>query len=127
MTLIEPAYTYRAHVTRVVDGDTVDLMVDLGFSTHVSTRVRLLGVNTPETYGVKKDSVEFQKGMQAKALTESLLTPVTLGETVIVQTELDRTEKYGRYLARIWTKQTTGGPWICVNDKLIEAGYGKQY
>ena len=59
-------YLYKATVTRVVDGDTVDLEIDLGMSVFAKQRIRLAGINTPETYGVKKDSEEYAAGIKAK-------------------------------------------------------------
>ncbi len=59
-------YEYKAKLIKVVDGDTLDVQIDLGFNIFQNIRVRLLGVNTPETYGVKKESIEYKKGMKAK-------------------------------------------------------------
>ena len=59
-------YNYNATVIKVVDGDTFDLDIDLGLGVHRHERVRLNGVNTPETYGVKKESQEYADGMAAK-------------------------------------------------------------
>ena len=52
-------YKYKATVGRVVDGDTVDVVIDLGFKITTNQRIRLEGINTPETYSVKKDSEEY--------------------------------------------------------------------
>ena len=51
-------YQYKAEVVRVVDGDTVDVLIDLGLNVFTKERIRLFGINTPETYGVKKGSAE---------------------------------------------------------------------
>jgi len=56
---------YPARVLNVVDGDTLDLMVDLGFQSYTKIRVRLYGIDTPEVYGVKKDSDEYAAGVKA--------------------------------------------------------------
>ncbi len=58
-------YEYRAKVARVIDGDTLDLIVDLGFKVDVRVRVRLYGIDTPETFGVKKGSAEHAAGKAA--------------------------------------------------------------
>lgn len=59
-------FVYKATVRRVVDGDTLDLLIDLGFGVLHKTRVRLHGVNTPEITGVKHDSDEYRKGIAAR-------------------------------------------------------------
>jgi micrococcal nuclease len=85
----QPAYTYAATVVRWVDGDTVDLDVDLGFHMRAKDRFRLYGINTPE---------RGQEGYhQATAYMEER-APV--GSTIIVRT-YPETEKYGRWLAEI--------------------------
>ena len=66
-------YQYLAKVVRVVDGDTLDLRVDLGFTASVKVRVRLHGVNTPEMHGVKKDSDEYKAGDAARRYVLSWL------------------------------------------------------
>ena len=52
-------YQYKAKVERIVDGDTIDVVIDLGFKITTNQRIRLAGINTPETYNVKKDSEEY--------------------------------------------------------------------
>ena len=59
-------YEYRAELKRVVDGDTYDFTVDLGFRVSKDIRIRMLGVDTAETYGVKKESDEYKRGMEHK-------------------------------------------------------------
>ena len=58
-------YTYQAQVTRVVDGDTIDALVDLGFDIHKSIRIRLVGMNAPESR--TRDLEEKKLGLAAKA------------------------------------------------------------
>ena len=113
-------YLYKATVVRVVDGDTVDLEIDLGMNVFVKERVRLARINTPETYGVKKDSEEYKAGMKAKERLEELI----LGKEIALETVKDKKGKYGRYLGEIYT---TGPDWICVNSLLINEGHAKPY
>mgnify|MGYP003394911693 CR=1 FL=1 len=112
-------YEYRATVVGVVDGDTVDLDVDLGFHTQFNSRFRLFGINTPESYG-KEASVA---GHAAKDRLKALL-PV--GLVVLVRTEKDKTEKYGRFLGTI---QLRDGPLAgkSVNDILVKEGHALAY
>ncbi len=102
-------YTYKATIPRVVDGDTVEANVDLGFGITVKQRLRLLGVNTPEIVGEYRD-----KGLEAK----EWLATVVEGQEVVVQTVKDKKDKYGRYLAVIWLDGES------INDDLIQMGYG---
>jgi micrococcal nuclease len=108
-------FEYRCTVTRVVDGDTLDLDVDLGLRVHVRARVRLVGVNTPEIYGVKRDSEEAIAGRQVAAEVERW---IDAAGKLTVRTEKDTTGKYGRWLA---TLVNEAGETL--NDYLIEHGH----
>lgn len=104
-------YQYAAKCIRVIDGDTLDLDVDLGFDIHFQLRVRLLGVNTPETSGPKA-ATEKEAGLRAKARVEGLvrtdkvellsgLPASSFPVPLTIETAKDAQDKYGRYLARI--------------------------
>lgn len=111
-------FTYKAKVERVVDGDTIDLVIDLGFKITTFQRIRLRGINTPETYNVKKESEEYKKGMKAKAYVIERINDNA--NEVIVETDKD-IGKFGRYIGIIRladTEQT-------LNDELVEKGYAK--
>ncbi len=116
-----PLYTYEAEVKRVVDGDTIDLLVDLGFTVHVKVRVRLLGIDTPEVYGVKHGTPEHTAGLAASNRVKEIL-PV--GEKVRVRTEKG-TGKYGRWLASVYYHGPQG--FVCLNDQLLTEGLAKPY
>jgi len=108
-------YTYHAKVDRVVDGDTIDLIIDLGFKITTLQRIRLRGINTPETYNVKKDSEEYKKGMEAK---EYVLQRVEANnQEVIVETNKD-VGKFGRYIGII---RFADSP-VSLNDDLVAKG-----
>ena len=111
-------YEYRAEVLRWVDGDTVDLLVDLGFTILVSTRFRLLGIDTPET----NRRASREAGLAATAFAESL-APV--GSVVLVRST--KTGKYGRWLATVYPMGGDGDPLVSVNDALVEAGHARVY
>ncbi len=98
-------YIYKATVTKVIDGDTLDLEVDLGFSVKVEHRIRLHGVDAYET-SLRGDTTEEekQKGIEAKAF----LIDRILNKKVIIETVKDKKGKYGRYLAN-----------VCYNGKMI--------
>ena len=96
-------FEYRARCVNVVDGDTQDVVVDLGFRIERQIRLRLLGVDTHETYGVSHGSEEYQRGL---AETEYVAQWFGTAESewdgewpLKIQTE--KRGKYGRYLATI--------------------------
>lgn len=97
-------YHYRAICTRVVDGDTLDLDIDLGCHVHVRERVRLFGIDAPETYGVRKDSEEYAAGV----LCRDRMTELVTGRELLVNTHKDSKGKYGRYLATVWVVDGDG-------------------
>ena len=113
---MEP-YVYKARCTRVIDGDTVNLEVDLGFHVFIKQRFRLSRIDAPETYGVKKDSDEQAAGTLAK----ERLTELILDKDVVIKTDRDRGDKYGRYLVEVIVDGTN------VNDLLLEEGLVKVY
>ena len=88
-------YTYHATITRVIDGDTVEAVVDLGFQIRHTIRVRLLNVHAPELFsGTNRD-----KGAQAKAYLETLC----LHKPVRLTTHKDRVS-FNRYVATLTTE-----------------------
>ncbi|NUS25039.1 MAG: thermonuclease family protein [Streptomyces sp.] len=84
-------YEYAARATKVIDGDTLDLLVDVGFGIHVQQRVRLLGINCPEHGTIA--------GTDATAYTREWIQQH--GPDLVVRTVKDRREKYGRLLAQV--------------------------
>lgn len=114
-------YTYKAQVKEIIDGDTVDLTVSLGFHMQFEGRFRLFGINTPESYG--KEACEA--GKVAKEYLKGLLPP---GTAIIVKTDRDKTEKYGRFLATLYLLDPKGVPAAeAVNQTLVKLGHAKPY
>jgi len=113
-------YEYRVKkVTGVVDGDTIDCDIDLGFNVSYSQRVRLAGIDTPESR--TKDKNEKVLGLEAKEYVKSKLKDA---QSVVIKTELpDSSEKYGRILGWIYVD---GSP-KSVNEQMIEDGYAWLY
>jgi len=113
-------YTYKATLDRVVDGDTVDLNIDLGF--HVwfnSTRVRLRRVDTPEKR--TKDLLEKHFGLLA---SDFVLDKLINAKKITVRTVIDgRQDKYGRILGEIHVDDES----MSLNDQLIEKRYAVSY
>jgi micrococcal nuclease len=116
-------FWYGATILKVVDGDTVDLMVDLGFSVHHKIRVRLYGVNAPESR--TKDLKEKELGLKAKKFVEDWMTN---HKWVFVNTIPDKNDKYGRVLARIYSSDKIDDPLTaCLNIDMIESGNAREY
>ena len=116
-------FWYGATVLGVVDGDTIDLMIDLGFNIHHKIRVRLFGVNTPESR--TKDLKEKELGLKAKSFTTDWLTN---HKWVFVNTIPDKNDKYGRILAKIYSSDKIEDPkTACLNTDIIQAGYAREY
>lgn len=110
-------YEYKVkEILKVVDGDTVDVLIDLGFNIILKQRVRLDGIDSPES--INSDQVEKKIGLESKKyLTDWLLNKKDL----IIKTTKD--DKYGRILARILSHDSK----ICANDDMIKYGYAWKY
>ena len=114
-------YCYRAQVLHVVDGDTLDLMVSLGFDMNYKARFRLTGINTPESYG----PTACDEGRAAK---QFLIDTLPVGATVMVKTTKDKKEKYGRFLAEVYLLDAKGEVLPqSVNALMVEKGHAKLY
>lgn len=113
-------YTYYVkRVTKVVDGDTIDVEIDLGFSITYSSRVRLAGIDTPESR--TRDLREKELGLESK---EYLKKAIESAEKVVIKTEkLDSSEKYGRILGWLYLD----GAETSVNEAMIASGYAWSY
>jgi len=108
-----PSYVYKAKIINVVDGDTVDAIIDLGFGVSFNTRLRLAGIDTMETND--KDAAKKALGLKAKERVKELLT----NKDVTLQSFKE--DKYGRYLAEIYVND------IQVNQSLINEGLAVPY
>lgn len=110
-------WTFRARPLNVVDGDTMDVEVDLGFRARKTIRARLGGIDAAETYGVPADSGEYERGRRQTAFVQQWVGEHDTGRwPLLVETETD-TGKYGRWLARI-THRASGN---VLNEDLTEA------
>ena len=117
-------YNYNAMCTRVVDGDTVDAMIDLGFGVHVKKRIRLAGINAPESR--TRDKQEKILGLAAK----DRLIAMMEGADNKFELESQELGKYGRVLGKLHIDKLDGKDLItktCVNDCLVKEGYATEY
>jgi len=122
-------YEYKFTLDRVIDGDTIDAVVDLGFETFVKKRMRLLGIDAPEIrlQSKIKDLEERNKEKERGLIAKRELTNLLKGKnkTLIARTKLDKSGKYGRILAEIIVEEN--GSHTNVNDLLLLYGYVRRY
>lgn len=110
---------YVRKIENVVDGDTIDVLIDLGFDILFASRVRLAGIDTPES----RTSDKFEKalGLEAK---EYLKKQLKDAKNVVIRTEkMDSSEKYGRILGWIYIN----GESDSINNRMINDGYAWGY
>jgi len=106
-------------IKNVVDGDTIDVVIDLGFDILFASRVRLAGIDTPESRTTNK--AEKALGIEAK---EYLKKQLKDAKSVVIRTEkMDSSEKYGRILGWVYVN----GESESVNNKMINDGYAWGY
>ena len=113
-------FEYRVkQVMKVVDGDTIDVDIDLGFSISYSQRLRLAGIDTPESRTT--DKLEKSLGLESKEYLKSKLKDA---KDIVVRTEKpDSSEKYGRILGWVYVN----GDSKSLNEQMIEDGYAWGY
>jgi len=113
-------YEYRVKkLYKVVDDDTIDVDIDLGFNISFFQRVRLAGIDTPESR--TKDLLEKKLGLEVKEKLTELLKNAT---NIVIKTEKpDSTEKYGRILGWIFVDDSK----TSINELLIKQGYAWNY
>lgn len=113
-------YEYYVHsLDKVIDGDTIDVTIDLGFDIRYSSRVRLAGIDTPESR--TRDLEEKAMGLEAK---EYLKERLKKSSKIVIKTEkLDSTGKYGRILGWLFLDDETNS----VNNQMIMKGYAWEY
>ena len=119
MTNKEP-YIYRIkEIYKVIDGDTIDASIDLGFGIYLTRKIRLAGIDTPEsrTTNVKEKIM----GLESK---DWLKHRVENAQCILIKTELpDSTEKYGRIIGHLFIN----GQETSLNNQMITSGYALAY
>lgn len=107
-------YEYRAFVTKVYDGDTITVDIDLGFGVQLKKQsIRLSGINAPEVRGPSRNKGIFSRDW---------LQRMILWETVRLVTEKDKTGKYGRWLGRVYLGQSEKS----LNTQMVEQGLAEE-
>lgn len=109
-------YEYKVkEITKVVDGDTLDVVLDLGFSMFTKQRVRLDEIDTPELFSGDDNEKKF--GLEAKEFVEKWIA-----EQTEIKIKTTKDDKYGRILGKLY-----GNDGKCLNTLLIESGYAWIY
>ena len=113
-------YVYRIRsVHKVVDGDTIDADIDLGFDISLTKRIRLAGIDTPESRTT--DAYEKKLGLEVK---DWLKHRLEFAKDILIKTELpDSTEKYGRIIGHLYIN----GEVTSINNQMIDEGYAWEY
>ena len=117
-------YNYNAKCIKVVDGDTIDAEIDLGFDIKVTKRIRLAGINAPESR--TRNLVEKKLGLAAKEKLKDLLE----GAANCFELESQELGKYGRVLGKLYINKLAGKDkltQVCINDELVKLGYATEY
>ena len=116
-------YTYKIKLDRVIDGDSIDAYIDLGFDTHIKKRIRFMGINTPESR--TRDLEEKAKGLAAKDRLKAILEGANT-----VQLTSHGVGKYGRCLGELNVDVVDGKECLTlvnVNELLIKEGHAVEY
>ena len=114
MPVSEPAYTYRAVVRSIYDGDTIRVDLDLGLGTWIHNQpLRLHGIDAPEVRGAERE-----RGTVSRDWLQRRIPP---GTRIIVQTLKDVRGKYGRYVAVVWHDG------VDLNSELVAEGLAEAY
>jgi len=114
-------YEYKAKLVRVVDGDTVDVMIDCGFSIFKKERVRLYGINAPESR--TRDKEEKKRGLAATARLKELIKEGK--NEFVLETRIDKKGKYGRLLGTL--RNGNIDKQRSYNEILLDEGHAVEY
>jgi micrococcal nuclease len=119
-------YEYRVNVVKIVDGDTVDVDIDLGFGVWLKDeRVRMMGIDTPESR--TSDKLEKVFGLAAKNRLKSLLGKTAVLKTQVSKDGEDMKGKFGRILGDFDVYDAKKDAWRPATDVLIEEGHAVAY
>ena len=116
-------YIYRGKLERVVDGDTIDALIDVGFDIWIKKRIRYSGIDTWESR--TRDLEEKAKGLEVKARNKELLMEVS-SKPGYFRLKSFGVGKYGRVLGEIYIQDSNKNT-ICINNQLINEGHSYIY
>ena len=110
-------YTYKIKLDRVIDGDTIDAYIDLGFDVSVKKRIRFMGINTPESR--TRDLEEKKYGLKSKKFLQE---QIKKAKSITIKTyKGDETGKFGRILGDVWCDGKS------VNQLMCKVGHAVAY
>ena len=114
-------YEYKCKVKRVVDGDTMDVILDLGFDIHHAVRVRMAGIDTPESR--TRDLDEKARGKLAKEFLKNWVTEYENNKkNIVIKTKKEKAKgKFGRVLGELWVEG------VNVNEDMMESYHAVPY
>jgi micrococcal nuclease len=115
-------YEYKCRVIKVIDGDTVDAEVDLGFRVTMQMRFRLAGIDAPEM-GTAQGLAAKQQLIALFSDAASLADAFGMFSPLTVSTQKDKQEKYGRYLGTFFQN----GISMSINQQMIDKGMAKEW
>ena len=108
-------FEYKAQLDRVVDGDTIDVMIDLGFKITTNQRIRFAKLNTPEIFHADINSPDYKKGLEAK---EYVVRRLQENNNQMRLETYKWPGQYGRYTGIIWLEDSK----LSLNEELIQEG-----
>ena len=110
-------YKYNARLNRIIDGDTIDVAIDLGFDIWINERVRLADINAPEVR--TRDKLEKKAGLEATAWLTEIFDKHEV--FMLSTTEFNRTGKYGRTIGTVYLDD------VNVNELMVKEGFAVPY
>lgn len=127
--MFQTVYNYKAKVLRIIDGDTIDISVDLGFGIFKNLRARLWGINAPELARTKTNTEQYLKALQAKIYLEDWIKTNTVDNKIIICSHDGKAlkqEKYGRWLVEVYPVNRTTET-KSLNDMLLSEGLAVEF
>ena len=121
-------FKYKATVIRVIDGDTIETKIDLGFKVQITEKLRLYGIDAPEVRGSEKLKGQAAASHLIKLICSHAANlvdgklPTDSLAVIYVATRKDKTGKYGRYLANLWGVDQEGLT-VDLNQKMVDDGH----
>jgi len=123
-------FEYNIENIRIIDGDTIEADIDLGFNIKLQNRkIRLYAIDAPDIYGRNKTSEEYALGKEAAKVLDEWLLGLNEGDSVSMKTIKDKTGKYGRIIGKLYVHyKDRNDVWTTfdVNNELIDAGLAKR-
>jgi micrococcal nuclease len=112
-------YTYECNTIRVIDGNTVDAVIDLGFNVTIRQRIKLYGINVEDIRSVDNDK-------KSKAIASKSRLTELLGTQFICETQLNKRGKAGRIMGNVFVNNPDGSK-VNINEQLIKEGFAVRF